>query len=173
MNFPVLPESVDVCARTLWGEARGAGVAGMSHVAMALMNRVRHPGWWGHDVISVCQAPYQFSCWNADDPNRPKLLAVTASDPQFAQAIDVAEQAIGGSLLDATGGADSYYARSMVRPPRWAATALLTFEDAWHRFYRTVAVPTSVATVPNVSIHAAAVYTADQLDAIYNKELAA
>jgi len=163
--FPVLPESVEVLAQTAWGEARGCGYAGMSHVVMVIMNRVDHPSWMGHGVVGVCKAPWQFSCWNEGDPNRAKMLSVTATDQAFAWAIDLAERAIAGELHDVTVGADSYYARSMVRSPPWAETALLTFEDAWHRFYRT----TGAGHVPVVSVHAAAVMTPDQLDEIYNR----
>lgn len=147
-NVPALPESVDTLARTLYGEARGCGAAGMRHVASVVVNRAHKPGWWGSDVIGVCKAPYQFSCWNASDPNRPKLLAVTMADREFALAVSIAEEAIDGKLQDETGGSDSYYARTMLNPPAWAKTAHKTFSDGWHVFYRTAAPP-----VANVSVH--------------------
>ncbi len=125
---------IHILARTAWGEARGGGKAGMAHVIMVAMNRVRHPTWWGHDVSSVCLAPWQFSCWNVDDPNRTKLLAVTPSDPQFAMALTLAERAIDGQLPDETGGADSYYALTL-KPPYWTARAQHTTNDNWHSFW--------------------------------------
>lgn len=126
-----------VVARTLWGEARGTGAAGMTHVANVICNRVAKPGWWGRDFTSVCLAPYQFSCWLETDPNRAKLEAVTEEDPWFAIAMGIADKAIAGTLPDATGGADSYYALSMKHPPAWSRLALRTFSDGWHVFYRT------------------------------------
>lgn len=136
LSFPILPTSVDVMARTLWGEARGCGEDGMWHVANVIINRANHPRWWGSDILSVCQAPSQFSCWNKSDPNRAKLLAVTQDNKQFADAVRLATVAIAGKLPDQTGGADSYYARSMARPPAWANRSKETFRDPWHVFLR-------------------------------------
>jgi N-acetylmuramoyl-L-alanine amidase len=136
LSFPQRPHSVDVMARTLWGEARSGGEVAMSHVASVIINRAEHPKWWGKDVPSVCQAPAQFSCWNKNDPNRVKLLAVTEDDAAFAIAVRVASAAISKRLPDATSGADSYCALSMARPPAWANRAKETFRDRWHVFYR-------------------------------------
>jgi hypothetical protein len=163
--------SVDTLARTLWGEARGCGVDGMGHVANVIINRVDSPRWWGDDVISVCRAPGQFSCWNADDPNYSKLLAVTTKDsPEFAIAVALSLKAVGRKLPDATGNADSYYALTMKRPPSWAARAEKTFSDGWHVFLRVElpapdggpdAAPVSVHTPPGEDV-------ADLLDDEYN-----
>ncbi|AZD06253.1 Cell wall hydrolase [Pseudomonas chlororaphis] len=66
----------DLLARTLWGEARGEGLAGQIAVAWTIRNRVndgKAKSWWGEGYAGVCQAPYQFSCWNKNDPNYPFL----------------------------------------------------------------------------------------------------
>ena len=131
-----LPASVDIMARTLWGEGRGTGAPGMSHIASVIINRANHPRWWGNGVIGVCQAPWQFSCWNKSDPNHDKIIAVTEADGWFAIAVAIANKAIAGMLPDATGGADSYYALSMATPPAWSRRGKETFRDAWHAFYR-------------------------------------
>jgi hypothetical protein len=109
----------------------------MSHVAMVIMNRVNNPRWWGHDIESVCKAPYQFSCWLESDPNLAKMKEVTTADPQFRAALSIAGQAIAGKLDDATENADSYYALSMREPPIWAAKAAKTLADGFHQFCRT------------------------------------
>jgi N-acetylmuramoyl-L-alanine amidase len=128
-------DPVDTVARTIWGEARGQGVPGMTAVAAVIGNRAANPRWWGADLVSVCLKPWQFSCRNADDPNLPKLLAVDASDPQFAEALVIAGDLVAGTLVDPTGGADSYYDMS-IPPPNWAATATCTVDIAGMRFYR-------------------------------------
>ena len=133
----MIDPDTDTLARTLYGEARGCGSPGMSHVASVILNRAAHPSWWGHSIVSVCVQPWQFSCRNPGDPNLPKLMAVTAADPAFAVALDIASRAVAGQLSDGTGGADSYYALSMAEPPAWAAKSVKTYEDAWHAFYRT------------------------------------
>ncbi len=109
-----------ILARTIWGENRGGGEEGMTSVANVVINRVAQPGWWGMDIRSVCLKPEQFSCWNANDPNYPLIMAVDEANSTFALAMDIAAQAIGGTLSDITNGATSYYALSMAEPPYWA-----------------------------------------------------
>lgn len=140
-----------VLAKTLFGEARGCGAAGMRHVASVVLNRVAHPTWWGSDIVSVCLKPYQFSCYNQGDVNRAKLEAVTEADAWFAIAMRIAADAIAGKLVDDTQGADSYYALSLRYPPLWAHRAVHTFSDGWHTFWRTQLGPDDN---PCVSIHA-------------------
>jgi spore germination cell wall hydrolase CwlJ-like protein len=144
-------DPVDVLARVVWGEARSTGAPGMRHVASVIMNRAAHPGWWGTDVVSVCLAPWQFSCLNEGDPNRPKLEAVTEADGWFAIAKSIATQAIAGQLSDETFGADSYFALTMPTKPRWTTSAQHTFSDGWHSFWITHA-----TSVQNVSVHSVA-----------------
>lgn len=110
--------AVDVLARTIWGEARGEGSAGMQAVAGVVLNRAARGGWWGGDIITVCQKPYQFSCWNKDDPNYRQLLAVDARDLYFATARRIACRAVYGRLDDITDGANHYHAAGI--SPYWA-----------------------------------------------------
>lgn len=124
---------VDVVARTLWGEARGEGGEGMQAVANVIMNRVARPGWWGRTPREVCQKKWQFSCWNATDPNLHKLLAVDARDPQFALALDIAAQAVAGALPDITNGATNYKVRGW--PAAWAASMTKVARIGNHDFY--------------------------------------
>jgi N-acetylmuramoyl-L-alanine amidase len=135
---PIVPyrastQETDVLARTLWGEARGEGILGMAAVAAVVMNRVRKPCWWGDSIISVCQARYQFSCWNDDDPNRVKLRRVDHADPLFAQAHTIASLAAAGWLADPTGGATHYHAVGI--NPKWAAGHLPSITIGRHKFY--------------------------------------
>jgi N-acetylmuramoyl-L-alanine amidase len=132
---------LDTLARTIWGEARGEGAAGMEAVASCVMNRVYmdlghdgRPDWWGEGVAGVCRKPWQFSCWNATDPNRRKLEAVDETDPMFRKALEIAERAIGGRLIDRTGGATHYHTKSI--RPRWSEGRAPTASIGWHLFYR-------------------------------------
>jgi spore germination cell wall hydrolase CwlJ-like protein len=137
---------IDILARTIWGEARGDGALGMNAVAHVVMNRVSHGGWWGCDVISVCLKAWQFSCWNVNDPNREKLTSVDDSDPQFAQALDIAANAIDGTNDDPTDGSDSYITRDLfLNPParadgkpNWWQNLTPTAEIVNQVFYKTV-----------------------------------
>lgn len=131
-----MSDTVDILARTIWGEARGEGKEGMEAVACVVLNRASHPRWWGVDIISVCQKPWQFSCWNVSDPNREKLLAVTGADPVFTTALAVADAAVNGQLVDVTQGADSYYAKTSPLPD-WAASLSPVASVGNHVFYKT------------------------------------
>jgi spore germination cell wall hydrolase CwlJ-like protein len=137
---------LDTLARTLWGEARNQGMDGMAAVANVITNRVdidlhddKRPDWWGEGFTEVCRKPWQFSCWNGNDPNRARLLAVTVSDPQFSDAMVIAAAAIGGTLRDRTNGATHYFAPAVVKPPAWTIGLRPTATIRDHVFYRSLA----------------------------------
>lgn len=129
--------TLDVLARTLWGEARGEGRAGMQAVACVILNRASDPGWWGRSVAEVCLKPWQFSCWLQSDPNRPKLLAVTAGERVFAQAQQIARAALAGELADYTFGATHYHVIDIA--PAWAAGHTPCVLIGRHAFYNDIA----------------------------------
>lgn len=129
----------DILARTIWGEARGEGTAGMQAVAAVVINRVavaqRRGGyWWGNGVAQVCQKPYQFSCWNKDDANFRKIVAVGVDDPQFAAAVRMACTMIMGRGHDPTGGATHYHAAGIT--PYWTRGHQPAAIIGRHIFYR-------------------------------------
>ena len=132
----LLPDPVQVAARTAWGEARGEGTSGMQAVLCAGMNRTKRPAWWGRDICSVFLHPWQFSCWNTTDPNRVKLLEVTDNDPQFQQALRLAHWLNLGCLSDTTKGADSYYDTRLPHAPAWASQKFYCCTIGHHAFYR-------------------------------------
>lgn len=130
---------IDVLARTLWGEARGEGTEGMQAVASVILNRVqiargRGKHWWGNDIISVCQKPYQFSCWNRSDPNFRKLQEVDKRDLNFATAERIARRAAHGCLQDKTKGATHYHAKQI--NPYWTRGERASAIVGNHIFYR-------------------------------------
>jgi N-acetylmuramoyl-L-alanine amidase len=131
----------DTLARTLWGEARGEGSIGMTAVACVVMNRLaiarpKASYWWGNSIIQICQKPFQFSCWNKDDPNFRKLLAVDATDLQFATALRLARRAICGILPDSTHSATYYHAAG--ETPYWAVNQKPVAVIGRQIFYRIV-----------------------------------
>jgi spore germination cell wall hydrolase CwlJ-like protein len=122
-------------ARTIWGEARGEGVAGMTAVACVIRNRVLHPRWWGSSYATVCLRPVQFSCWNSRDPNFAKLTSVTSADPDYASALLIAVQVASGRQADVTFGADTY-ANLDECAPAWADPGKITIVIGRHTFFR-------------------------------------
>lgn len=132
----------DVLARTLWGESRGEGYDGMVAVAWSIRNRVcdgRDKSWWGEGYAGVCQAPWQFSCWNQNDPNFPYLSgAKLIPAGEFANCQRAAAAVIDGDGPDPTGGATHYYATTMPKAPAWAAKATQTLKLGHHIFFKDV-----------------------------------
>ncbi len=134
----VLPVG-DVLARTLYGEARGEGLTGIEAVACVIVNRVafakaRGRYWWGNTVSQVCLKPGQFSCWNAGDPNRAKLLKLSARDPAYRLCKRVATRALAGEIADMTMGATHYHTHAV--EPYWARGQVPVAEIGGHLFYR-------------------------------------
>lgn len=133
--------AVDLLARTIYGEARGEPVRGKEAVAAAIMNRVRHAEnkggyWWGGTVPEVCLQPWQFSCWNASDPNRQKILSVDPKDPNFQTCLRIARRAIAGAMTDPTGGATHYHAAGV--EPLWSVGREPSAVIGNHKFYSDV-----------------------------------
>lgn len=128
-----------VLAQTIYGEARGEGRDGMAAVANVVMNRVRSSVvWWGNDVIGVCKAPWQFSTWNENDPNRSIIEAMQPGDNDvFDDAFKIADAAIAGTLPDITGGATHYHTKAI--NPTWADASLVSADIGAHLFYRGLA----------------------------------
>jgi len=72
--------SVEVLAKTIYGEARGQAVLDRLAVGAVIRERALRPGWWGRGFEGVCLAPYQFSCWNEGDPNREAIEKAEQED---------------------------------------------------------------------------------------------
>tara|TARA_A100000171_G_C2130283_1_gene146212 strand:+ start:189 stop:629 length:441 start_codon:yes stop_codon:yes gene_type:complete len=137
-----MSRDIDILARTIYGEARGefsrpeGGVGALIGVANVVMNRVRKQSWFGKTIKEVCQKPYQFSCWNESDPNRPLLLSVTPENYIFRQCLEVARNVAQKTWPDLTKGSDHYYAIWLPRSPVWALGKKPVAKIGSHIFYR-------------------------------------
>lgn len=132
---------IDTLARTIWGEARGEGYDGMQAVANVIMNRYRagqrseaKARQFGRTIEEVCTKPYQFSAWNANDPNRPRLLTVGMENAQFRTAHEIATRAVRGNLPDITNGADHYHTNAVA--PFWSQGQTPIASYGSHVFFR-------------------------------------
>lgn len=132
---------IDVLARTLYGEARGETRQGIEAVAHVILNRVMQAKksgghyWWGNDIVSVCQTPYQFSCWNPGDPNRQKLMAVTGDNEKFMSCLRIARRAVYGQLgADITCGANHYHTTAVA--PKWSVGKTPCAQFGTHVFFK-------------------------------------
>jgi N-acetylmuramoyl-L-alanine amidase len=140
---PVLHSTgdTDTMFRTCWAEARGESYEGQIAVAWAIRNRAQR-GYAGKflgavgAVDHVCKAPLQFSCWNSDDPNLPKLLALKIEDAP--DLYDLCQDVLDGIIADSPGGADSYYAPAGMPgglAPYWAASMKFCGQVGRQYFY--------------------------------------
>ena len=131
--------AADTLARTLWGEARSEPLAGIRAVAAVVLNRATHPRirWWGRTVTGVCRAPFQFSCWNANDSNRPKLLGVTQADKHFRVCQDVAQEALAGQLVAEQSLGATHYHTKAIRPS-WLKQQKPCADIGAHLFYNDI-----------------------------------
>lgn len=129
-------EQIEYMARTMWGEARGEGTTGMRAVGHVIMNRVKAGIWYGATPKEVVLKKWQFSCWNKDDPNRAKLLAVTSADSNFALAQSLAKAIYADTMPDITNGATNYLALgSLSKIPSWATKMQQVASIGNHTFY--------------------------------------
>ena len=113
-----ISQDTEYMARTLWGEARGEGKEGQIAVGHVIKNRAEKKTWYGKTIMDVCLKKWQFSCWNENDPNRNKILALSLDD--LEDQIEVAAGVISDQYIDTTEGSTHYYAKSMPKPPKWA-----------------------------------------------------
>lgn len=133
-------DSRQTLALTAWAEARGvprnipsdhSPVEELIAVMVVVRNRLTNHSHWRADdptVKAICLAPRQFSCWNRDSgSNHTALLQLAAQlagatlltrvDPLVRECLYLADGVIAGTLVDRTGGADSYYAPAAMVPP--------------------------------------------------------
>lgn len=136
MMQETIPE-IQTFARTIYGEARGEykgyGRKALEAVGLVIMNRAKQRK---QSITTVCLQPYQFSCWNVDDPNRKKILDVTTSDSIFMVCLEVANKIIAGQINDFLNGANHYYSDTMKQPPYWAKGQKPVAKIGHHIFFK-------------------------------------
>lgn len=125
----------DVMARTIYGEARGESQLGRIAVGRCILNRFRSGRWYaGKTIADTCKKPWQFSCWNLNDPNRVKLLNATADELKDAlAAVDSAERGEGPDWL-----ANCTHYHTLNTHPTWAAGQTPAGQIGDHLFYSNI-----------------------------------
>ena len=127
-------------AVTIWGEARGGGEAAMRAVGHVIDNRSR-AGLQSRYVTDTVSEAFQFSCWNAGDPNREAMMNVDSLRPDsqdhrmWLAAKRLAEEILSGRSADPTGGALFYHTTAV--SPGWSAGIPPTRQIGSHLFFRT------------------------------------
>lgn len=127
----------EICARTLWAEARGEGEFGMNAVAHVILNRFKAKKWYSAPTVAgVCLKDRQFSSWNECDKTRQAMADCPVGDPILEKA-----RTIVASLEvtdDPTEGATHYFSTTLVQPPNWAGSATFTVQIGKHKFFKDV-----------------------------------
>lgn len=122
----------EVFAKTIFGEARGEIRQGQIAVACCILNRFKSKKWYSAKTIAgVCQKPWQFSCWNKNDPNAQKIANLTF--PTYSKYFPIIKEAMQG---DITNGATHYYAPALVKCPVWAKGKTPCAEIGSHLFFK-------------------------------------
>ena len=107
-------------ARMVFGEARNQPLEAMIGVAFTAINRMEIGGWYGKSLREVLLKPWQYSCFNKNDPNRKKLMNPLLYEKLeiFTKCLAVAHAVLNGLVKDPTNGATHYFSGN--RKPRWA-----------------------------------------------------
>ena len=128
-----------VVAQTIYGEARGERDDNARiGVANVISNRFRaNRAHYGEDFSGVCLHPWQYSCWNENDPNLSTILDPNQhKTDMYKVCLEIARRAIEDRLDDLTGGALHYYSDTIAKPD-WAfsSTAEISVKIGGHIFY--------------------------------------
>ena len=131
---------LDILARTIYGEARGelnhpdGGMKSLQAIAWVVKNRAKHLQFSPY-IHKVCMQPWQFSCWNMNDPNRKILLEANFADKVFQKCYLAATSVLFDNIDDCTNGANHYHSTA-IAPPYWAKNQNPTTTIGRHIFYK-------------------------------------
>lgn len=126
-------EHIDTLARTLYGEAKPHDIQDATAIACVVMNRVALPNW-PNDVESVCIQPYQFSCWNTNDPNRARIFK--ANGVWFDKCVQIAMKAVDHQLVDPTNASTHYHTPAV--KPAWSRGKKPVYSTNAHIFFNDI-----------------------------------
>lgn len=123
-DFADDPDQI-ILARALFGEARSISVPDEARIAIGwvIKNRVESLKW-PNTYWEVITTPYQFSCFNKNDPNRSFVENPLHKDNPldknaWEHAYKIAGEIMNGQEVDPAQGANHYYDDSIGTPP-WA-----------------------------------------------------
>lgn len=123
-------------ALCIWREARGCSLEAQRAIWHVLLNRARdNKQKYGRNLIEVILKPYQFSSFNANDPNAAKIPnpAHTADYVPWPRIMEIVSNS---TDEDPTKGATHYESCDQEHLPGWADPAKVTLEIKPFRFYK-------------------------------------
>ncbi|MDD5459988.1 MAG: cell wall hydrolase [Phycisphaerae bacterium] len=133
-------------ALTLYGEARGESDEGIIAVATVILERVNH-AQYGDSVPAVVLAKRQFSCFNHDDTQYGRMVAIARNydlwlehDQALAHCYEIASALIDGKIpghsMIVENGV-TYYHAVYISNVRWARDKKMVGTIGNHVFYAT------------------------------------
>lgn len=138
---------VMVLAATIYGEARGEDQIGKEAVAHTIKNRVRKGGWYGKDIKTVCTKPFQYSCWNAGDPNYGMVADIAfnwavknemiLNNHVIQSCLEAALAVLLANSEDVTIGSLHYH-NDKIMTPDWAQGKEPVVVIGHHKFYNNI-----------------------------------
>lgn len=125
--------TIDIVARTVYGEARNQDRTGQKAVAHVIFNRAAK-NYAGGLVAAVCLAPKQFSCWNNGDPNRKLIMGVGPDNKDFRQCMISVLEAMGEP--DFTFDSTHYHTAAV--SPAWSRDKKPCYVHGDHLFFNDI-----------------------------------
>lgn len=120
-------------ALCIWREARGETLQGKRLVASVIRNRVEDPKRWPNTYVGVITQPWQFSSFNANDPNSAKFPedGTDAFGP-WNECVAAATAVLESDVPFTT--ANHYHTVNV--SPKWRDDTKIVAREGHHIFYK-------------------------------------
>jgi hypothetical protein len=134
-RITITPQSRDLLARTVLGEAADEPDEGQAAVAAVIKNRLRS-GKWGNDPLKVITARHQFEPWNTPQ-GLARMQSYKPDSPEYKRAAAAVDRVFNEDF-DPTDGATHFFSPTAQaalgrQPPAWAQGSGLPIGR--HTFY--------------------------------------
>lgn len=116
-------------ALCIWREARGESLRGKRLVAATIRNRVEDQRW-PNTYAAVITQPWQFSSFNAHDPNT--LQFPKEGDHAWEESVAIADAELGADHPFST--ANHYHTTAVF--PNWRKVDKVVDQEGQHVFYQ-------------------------------------
>ena len=129
-----IPNQVVMVANALFSETKDIDDA--KNIASVMVNRTKRPERFGSTLQDVIYQPSQFSGVYGDEWNKALNKKFTEQEATvYKQMLQVAYQAVNGTLEDKTGGADHYFNPKLVKPS-WSKDMKKMYSNKFHEYYK-------------------------------------
>ena len=131
-------DDLTLLACCIWGESRGEGDDGKIAVGCVVRNRVNSGARYGRGWNGCILKPWQFSSFNANDPNSAKLLDPLkhGTEETWEACYRAAAKVYFGDTDDLSKGAVFYFSRPLIAPPNAWGDVEHTADIGGLHFYR-------------------------------------